>query len=87
MPAWHRFLTHLLRGLLQSLPLAVTARLLDTYDVLMLLCPLLELKPWVVDCPDGSQRRFNQGEWVRVSADDARKMHKCEAQARDGTDV
>ena len=29
-----------------ELPLAVTARLLETYDVLMVLAPLLEAKPW-----------------------------------------
>lgn len=66
---------------LSSVPLAVTARLLDTYDILMLLCPLLEIKPWQSDGEDGDIRRFVNGQWQRVPEAEQSKMHKCEAQA------
>jgi len=65
---------------LEQLPLAVTARLLDTYDILMLLCPMLEQKPWESKGEDGEMRRFYQNHWQRVAECDERKMHKCEAQ-------
>ena len=65
---------------LESLPLAVTARILDTYDFLMVLCPLLEVKPWEHEGADGEQRRFLQGHWSRVGDADRRRMHKAEAQ-------
>ena len=64
-----------------ELPLAVTTRLLDTYDVLMVLCPLLELKPWQLTAEDGTLRRYAQGAWANVPEGEARKMHRCEAQA------
>jgi len=66
---------------LEVLPLAVTARVLDTYDMLMVLCPLLEAKPWEVEDPNtGDVRRFQNGHWQKVPAGDVRKMHKCEVQ-------
>ena len=65
---------------MEQLPLAVTSRLLDTYDLLMILCPLLEKKPWESQGDDGELRRFLQGHWARVPTAEQRKMHKCEAQ-------
>ena len=65
---------------IDALPLAVTARILDTYDMLMVLCPLLEVKPWQTDGADGEHRRFLQGHWSKVSEADARKLSKAEAQ-------
>lgn len=62
------------------LPLAVASRLLDTYDVLMLLVPLLEQKPWEHRATDGTLRRFVQGQWVVCSEADRRAMAKSEAQ-------
>jgi HSP20 family molecular chaperone IbpA len=62
------------------LPLAVASRLLDTYDVLMLLVPLLEEKPWEHRASDGTLRRFVQGRWVVCSDADRRAMAKSEAQ-------
>ena len=65
---------------IDALPLAVTARILDTYDLLMVLCPLLEVKPWLHEAADGEQRRFLQGHWARVPEAEARQMAKAEAQ-------
>jgi len=65
---------------LASLPLAVTARILDTYDILMLLGPLLELKPWQAQSADGEMRRFANGTWARVSDSEKSKTSKCEIQ-------
>ena len=65
---------------IDDLPLAVTARILDTYDLLMVLCPLLEIKPWQADSADGEHRRFLQGHWARVPEAEVRKMAKAEAQ-------
>ena len=65
---------------IDSLPLAVTSRILDTYDMLMLLCPLLEIKPWQTDGADGEHRRFLQGHWARVPENEVRKLSKHEAQ-------
>ena len=65
---------------LAALPLAVTARLLDTYDLLMLLSPILEVKPWQSNGDDGEQRRFINGMWQRVPDAELNKMHKAEAQ-------
>merc|ERR1719230_337450 len=65
---------------LPELPLSVYARLLDQYDVLMLLVPLLERKPWEQTSDDGTQRRFLSGHWTRTPEAELRKMHKCEAQ-------
>jgi hypothetical protein len=58
----------------------VTARLLETYDVLMVLAPLLEARPWESQS-GGKLRRFVQGQWGLVGEAEARKMHRCEAQA------
>ena len=65
-----------------NLPLSVGSRLLETYDVLMLLCPLLEAKPWEHRSADGTLRRFVQGQWVVCSEADRRAMAKSEAQVR-----
>ena len=65
---------------IEQLPLAVTARILDTYDMLMVLCPLLEIKPWQTDGADGEHRRFLQGHWSKVGDAEARKLSKAEAQ-------
>ena len=58
----------------------MTARLLETYDVLMVLAPLIEARPWQSES-GGKLRRFVQGQWNLVGEAEARKMHRCEAQA------
>ena len=58
----------------------MTARLLETYDVLMVLAPLIEARPWQSES-GGKLRRFVQGQWNIVGEAEARKMHRCEAQA------
>ena len=73
-------ITRFLTDHIDALPLAVTARILDTYDLLMVLCPLLEVKPWQADGADGTQRRFLQGHWACVPEAEVRKMAKAEAQ-------
>jgi hypothetical protein len=73
-------ITRFLSDHLAALPLAVTARILDTYDILMVLCPLLENKPWLSENEEGEQRRFLQSQWSRVGEAEKRKMHKAEAQ-------
>ena len=58
----------------------MTARLLETYDVLMVLAPLIEARPWQSES-GGKLRRFVQGQWTLVGEAEARKMHRAEAQA------
>ena len=64
---------------LPKLPPCITARLLDQYDVLMLLAPLIERKPWERR-EGGEMHRFVQNQWVRVGEGEKRRMAKCEAQ-------
>ncbi len=66
---------------LEALPLAVSSRLLDTYDTPMVLCSLLERKPWEHVAADGTMRRFGQSGWAVVAAADRRTVAKAEAQA------
>ena len=75
-------ITRFLAERLPKLPLALCTRLLDTYDILMVLAPLLEAKPWQHTAADGSLHRFEQGQWVAVGPDARRSMAKAEAQAR-----
>ena len=77
-------ITRFLTDHLDTLPLAVTARILDTYDLLMVLCPLLEARPWEHESTDKEGntvvRRYVQNHWQKVPPGELRKMHKCEIQ-------
>ena len=75
-------ITRFLAERLPKLPLALCTRLLDTYDILMVLAPLLERKPWEHTAADGTLHRFEQGQWVPCGADARRSMAKSEAQVR-----
>ena len=44
------------------------------------LAPLIEARPWQSES-GGKLRRFVQGQWNLVGEAEARKMHRCEAQA------
>ena len=66
---------------LGNLPLGVSNRFLDKYDLPMLMCGLLERKPWEHRSVDGTLRRFGQSGWTLVTnPTDARSMAKAEVQ-------
>merc|ERR1719482_76874 len=63
------------------MPLAVTTRLLETHDVLMLLVPLMEKAPWVrKNKINGNIEKFEDHQWERVEADDEGRLPKLQTQ-------
>lgn len=64
-----------------AMPLAVTTRLLETHDVLMLLVPLMEKSPWVrKNKNNGRIERFEDHQWEAVEADDEGRLPKLHTQ-------
>jgi hypothetical protein len=64
-----------------AMPLAVTTRLLETHDVLMLLVPLMEKAPWVrKNKVNGRIEKFEDHEWQRVEGDDEGRLPKLHTQ-------
>lgn len=64
-----------------AMPLAVTTRLLETHDVLMLLVPLMEKAPWVrKNKINGNIEKFEDHQWERVEADDEGRLPKLQTQ-------
>jgi len=64
-----------------AMPLAVTTRLLETHDVLMLLVPLMEKAPWVrKNKLNGRIEKFEDHQWERVEADDEGRLPKLQTQ-------
>eukprot|EP00928_Gymnodinium_smaydae_P002100 TRINITY_DN10738_c0_g1_i1.p1 TRINITY_DN10738_c0_g1~~TRINITY_DN10738_c0_g1_i1.p1 ORF type:complete len:640 (+),score=174.28 TRINITY_DN10738_c0_g1_i1:126-2045(+) len=64
-----------------AMPLAVTTRLLDTHDVLLLLVPLMEKAPWVrKNKNNGRIEKFEDHKWERVEDDDAGRLPKLHTQ-------
>lgn len=64
-----------------AMPLAVTTRLLETHDVLMLLVPLMEKAPWVrKNKVNGRIQKFEDHEWQTVEADDEGRLPKLHTQ-------
>mmetsp|Transcript_32548 Transcript_32548/g.51979 ORF Transcript_32548/g.51979 Transcript_32548/m.51979 type:complete len:618 (-) Transcript_32548:103-1956(-) len=64
-----------------AMPLAVTTRLLETHDVLMLLVPLMEKAPWVrKNKLNGRIEKFEDHEWQVVEADDEGRLPKLHTQ-------
>lgn len=64
-----------------AMPLAVTTRLLETHDVLMLLVPLMEKAPWVrKNKINGRIEKFEDHQWERVEADDEGRLPKLQTQ-------
>lgn len=64
-----------------AMPLAVTTRLLETHDVLMLLVPLMEKAPWVrKNKINGRIEKFEDHEWQPVEADDEGRLPKLHTQ-------
>lgn len=64
-----------------AMPLAVTTRLLETHDVLMLLVPLMEKAPWVrKNKVNGRIERFEDHKWEPVEADDEGRLPKLHTQ-------
>jgi len=49
----------------QHLPLTLTTRLLETHDILLTLCPLIEKAPWVRK-RKGKFEKFQGNEWKVV---------------------
>lgn len=63
------------------MPLAVTTRLLETHDVLLLLVPLMEKAPWVrKNRNNGAIEKFEDHQWERVEADDEGRLPKLQTQ-------
>lgn len=64
-----------------AMPLAVTTRLLETHDVLMLLVPLMEKAPWVrKNKVNGRIEKFEDHQWQPVEADDEGRLPKLHTQ-------
>lgn len=64
-----------------AVPLAVTTRLLETHDVLLLLVPLMEKAPWVrKNRINGRIQKFEEHEWQDVEADDEGRLPKLHSQ-------
>merc|ERR1719160_2426766 len=71
-----RFLTDHRAGL----PLSATVRLLDSQDVLMVLCPLIEKAPWVRKNAAGEVQKYEKQEWVLVAEEDMGKLPELQVQ-------
>merc|ERR1719272_1802146 len=64
-----------------AMPLAVTTRLLETHDILMLLVPLMEKAPWVrKNRVNGRIEKFEDHQWEPVEADDEGRLPKLHTQ-------
>eukprot|EP00929_Paragymnodinium_shiwhaense_P046737 TRINITY_DN23786_c0_g1_i1.p1 TRINITY_DN23786_c0_g1~~TRINITY_DN23786_c0_g1_i1.p1 ORF type:complete len:614 (+),score=124.73 TRINITY_DN23786_c0_g1_i1:62-1903(+) len=64
-----------------AIPLAITTRLLETHDVLMLLVPLMEKAPWVrKDRVTGRIQKFEDNSWENVPDDDEGRLPKMHTQ-------
>lgn len=64
-----------------AVPLAVTTRLLETHDVLLLLVPLMEKAPWVRrNRVNGFIETFEEHRWQRVEKDDEGRLPKLHTQ-------
>lgn len=64
-----------------AIPLAVTTRLLETHDVLLLLVPLMEKAPWVrKNRINGRVEKFEESKWEPVEADDEGRLPKLHTQ-------
>jgi len=64
-----------------ALPIAVTTRLLETHDVLLLLVPLMEKAPWVrKNRRNGHIEKFEEHSWQRVEAEDEGRLPKLHTQ-------
>eukprot|EP00933_Yihiella_yeosuensis_P022568 TRINITY_DN17766_c0_g1_i1.p1 TRINITY_DN17766_c0_g1~~TRINITY_DN17766_c0_g1_i1.p1 ORF type:complete len:644 (-),score=119.28 TRINITY_DN17766_c0_g1_i1:140-2011(-) len=64
-----------------AVPLAVTVRLLETHDILLLLVPLMEKAPWVrKNRINGKIEKFEEHKWQVVEADDEGRLPKLHTQ-------
>merc|ERR1719498_1292517 len=64
-----------------AVPLAVTTRLLETHDILLLLVPLMEKAPWVrKNRINGRIEKFEEHKWQVVEADDEGRLPKLHTQ-------
>ncbi|CAE7949327.1 zmynd10, partial [Symbiodinium sp. KB8] len=64
-----------------AVPLAVTTRLLETHDILLLLVPLMEKAPWVRrNRINGRIEKFEEHKWQVVEADDEGRLPKLQSQ-------
>jgi len=64
-----------------AVPLAVTTRLLETHDVLLLLVPLMEKAPWVrKNRINGNIEKFEEHKWQIVGREDEGRLPKLHTQ-------
>jgi len=64
-----------------AVPLAVTIRLLETHDVLLLLVPLMEKAPWVrKNRRNSAIEKFEEHRWERVEQNDEGRLPKLHSQ-------
>jgi len=64
----------------ESLPLGVATRMLNTHDLLVALVPLLEFPPWTRRSAQGKWFKFVDQKWREVDAADLLKLTQTEAQ-------
>jgi hypothetical protein len=64
----------------ESLPLGVATRMLNTHDLLVALVPLLEFPPWTRRSAAGTWFKFVDQKWREVAAADLLKLTQTEAQ-------
>merc|ERR1711959_316373 len=65
---------------MNNLEMSVMSRLINPHDVPMQLVPLLHNAPWSYQTPSGQIKRFIDNKWEEVSADDALRLNKYQAQ-------
>eukprot|EP00747_Dinoflagellata_sp_TGD_P183381 gnl/TRDRNA2_/TRDRNA2_38216_c0_seq1.p1 gnl/TRDRNA2_/TRDRNA2_38216_c0~~gnl/TRDRNA2_/TRDRNA2_38216_c0_seq1.p1 ORF type:complete len:625 (+),score=148.44 gnl/TRDRNA2_/TRDRNA2_38216_c0_seq1:84-1958(+) len=64
-----------------AMPLAVTTRLLDTHDILLLLVPLMEKAPWVrKNRINGRIEKWEEHRWEVVEQEDEGRLPKLQTQ-------
>jgi hypothetical protein len=63
-----------------KLTVGVMSRILDTHDVPVAIVPLIEYPPWTYRTEDGKWKKYNEGKWEMVEAEDLLKITKTEGQ-------
>lgn len=64
---------------IRYLPVSVVHHLLDVTDILCLLVPLIEDKPWLRQTQSGEREKFDNSKWVLVQKSEYSRIVKLEA--------
>lgn len=70
-----RFLTDYVR----YLPVSVIHHMLEVTDILCVLVPLIEDKPWIRKGANGEREKYENGKWMIVDKGEYSKIVKLEA--------